>query len=215
MTTFSWATWHREYGDPDSGLSRRLVHVKRRLTDGLASAPAGPIRLISLCAGEGRDVIGVLPGHPRRDDVTARLVELDPEIAETARSAAAAAGLIGIEVVTGDAALLSNYIDIAPADVVLACGIFGNISESDIRTTIFGLSQLCRHGATVLWTRGRDLLPDLTSAIQSWFAEAGFDTVGYDFEEGHTFGVGAQRFRGEPVALQPDTRLFRFQPRTR
>ena len=35
----------------------------------LERAPAGDVRLISLCAGQGRDVIGVLTGHPRRDDV--------------------------------------------------------------------------------------------------------------------------------------------------
>ena len=43
----------------------------------LGHAPAVNIRLISLCAGRGRDVIGVLARHPHRDDVRARLVELD------------------------------------------------------------------------------------------------------------------------------------------
>jgi hypothetical protein len=31
-----------------------------------------------MCAGQGHDVLGALPDHPRRGDVTARLVELDP-----------------------------------------------------------------------------------------------------------------------------------------
>jgi hypothetical protein len=33
--------------------------------------------VISLCAGQGRDLLGVLADHPRREDVRARLVELD------------------------------------------------------------------------------------------------------------------------------------------
>jgi hypothetical protein len=181
------------------------------LSDGLDSAPAGPIRLISLCAGEARDVLGVLPTHPRRDDVTARLVEIDAGIAARARSRAAEAGLTSVEVVTGDAALVSAYADVAPADVVLACGIFGNVDESDIRATIEGLRQLSRPGAIVLWTRHHKE-PDLTPSIRNWFAEAGFDEIGFDIEDGHTFSVGSQRFRGPTPPLDPGLRLFEFLP---
>ena len=42
----------------------------------LDEAPAGPLRVISLCAGQGRDLIEVLAEHPRRGDVRARLVEV-------------------------------------------------------------------------------------------------------------------------------------------
>lgn len=212
MTEFSWATWHNGYANPESELSRRLRHVQRRLSDGLDAAPAGPIRLISLCAGEGRDVIGVLPSHPRRDDVTARLVELDPDIAAVARSTAAQAGLHNVEVVTGDAALVSAYAGLAPADIVLACGIFGNVDDADIRRTIDGLPQLSRPGATVLWTRTRRD-PDLTPSIRTWFQDAGFDEIGFDYEDGTLFSVGSQRFRGVTPALEPDAKLFEFLPR--
>jgi Putative methyltransferase len=217
-----WASWHEEYEDPDSDIARRLRHVQRRLAEGLDNAPAGPIRLISLCAGEGRDVIGVLPTHPRRDDVTARLVELDPGIAATARAAAANAGLDRVEVVAGDAALLSAYQDLSPADIVLACGIFGNVDDEDIRRTIVGLRQLSKPGATVLWTRSRRT-PDLTPAIRSWFSEAGFGEVAFDYEKDRGFSVGTQRFDLPPVAalaladvtvpFEPDTRLFEFRKR--
>ncbi len=211
VTASRWATWHEAYADPESGLSRRLRHVQRRFADGLTAAPPGPITVISLCAGEGRDVIGVLSEHPRRNDVTARLVELDPTIAAKARAAADAAGLTQVEVVTGDAAVVGSYQGIAPADVVLAVGIFGNVSEADIRATIDGLRSLSRAGATVLWTRHRKE-PDLTPTIRRWFAEAGFEELGFDHEDGHEFGVGAQRFVGTPIALEPGRRLFEFVP---
>lgn len=211
MTT--WATWHEDYDDPESDISRRLRHVQRRLADGLDHAPTGPIRLISLCAGEGRDVIGVLPTHPRRDDVTARLVELDPGIAAKARAAAEEAGLTHVHVATGDAAAVSAYADLAPADIVLACGIFGNVVEEDIRRTITGLRQLAKPGATVLWTRSRRE-PDLTPTIRTWFIEAGFSEIGFDYEDGRDFSVGSQRFDGETAPFEPDTRLFEFRRRT-
>jgi hypothetical protein len=207
-----WTNWHDGYADPDSDLSRRLAHVQHRLTDGLNAAPPGPIRLISLCAGEGRDVLGVLPTHPRRLDVTARLVELAPDIAATARSTAAALGLSRVEVITGDAALLAAYAGQAPADVVLACGIFGNVSKADIQNTIRGLRQLSKPGATILWTRHRGA-PDLTPHIRSWFAENEFAEVGFDSEDGRRFSVGTQVFRGVTAPFEPSTRLFEFEAR--
>jgi hypothetical protein len=85
-----WVEWHRDYDDPGSLLSRRLELVQGHLRAELDHAPAGDIRLISLCAGQGRDVIGVLAGHPRRDDVRARLVELDERNVAVARQGHAA-----------------------------------------------------------------------------------------------------------------------------
>ena len=73
-----WVQWHERYEDPDSGLSRRLRLVRRHVAEALDTAAPGPVRVLSLCAGEGRDLLGVLPGHPRREDVTATLVELEP-----------------------------------------------------------------------------------------------------------------------------------------
>ena len=160
--------------------------------------------------GPRRHRRAALPPAPRRR--TARLVELDPEIAAVARSTAAEAGLRNVEVVTGDAALVSAYAGLAPADIVLACGIFGNVDDADIRRTIDGLPQLSRPGATVLWTRTRRD-PDLTPSIRTWFQEAGFDEIGFDYEQDSLFSVGAQRFRGETPSLDPTAKLFEFLPR--
>jgi hypothetical protein len=86
-----WVDWHAAYADPTSSLSRRLAVVQHRLSNALDDAADGPIQLISACAGRGRDVIDVVAVHPRRDDVTARLVELDRYLAADARARAAAA----------------------------------------------------------------------------------------------------------------------------
>ena len=93
-----WVEWHEGYGDPASGLSARLRCVQRHLSRAIDQAAAGPVRLVSLCAGQGHDVAGVLPAHARRDDVTAVLVEADPRNAALARGRAAAAGLGQVEV---------------------------------------------------------------------------------------------------------------------
>jgi len=72
-----WVAWHAAYDDPSSPFSARLRRERSHLSDAIDQAPAGRIRLVSLCAGQGLDVIGVLPLHRRRDDVHAVLVEAD------------------------------------------------------------------------------------------------------------------------------------------
>jgi hypothetical protein len=204
-----WARWHERYDDPGSSLSRRLAIVQQRIRDAVSGAPAGPVRLASMCAGAGRDVIGALADHPRRADVRALLVELDPDLAATARRSATAAGLAGLEVADADASCTSAYATIVPVDVMLVCGVFGNVSDADIRATVDELPRLVAPGATVIWTRHR-LDPDLTPTIREWFAGAGFEEVAFDSEEGYSFGVGTARFNGAVQPFRPEAQLFRF-----
>jgi hypothetical protein len=108
-----------------------------------------------MCAGQGRDLLGALAGHPRRGDVRARLVELDPRNTAYARSAAKAAGLDRIEVLTADAALTDHYRDVAPADIVLVCGLFANLTDDDVRHTV----DHCPRAVRKRWHRHLDPAP--------------------------------------------------------
>jgi hypothetical protein len=204
-----WAAWHEPYDQPGSYLSRRLTTVQQRIREALSAQPPGPIRVISMCAGQGRDLLGVLPEHPRRDDVVARLVELDPYLAAYAAESARSAGLDNVDIVVADAGLSGAYDGLVPAHVALVCGVFGNIPENDIRGTMSALPRLCLPGATVIWTRHRRA-PDRTGAIREWFAESGFEELAFDTEEDFPFGVGTHRLVGEVLPYQRDLRLFEF-----
>lgn len=203
-----WLDWHAAYDDPGSGLSQRLRAVQEQVRAGLDRSPAGPVRLVSMCAGQGRDVTGVLAGHPRRADTRARLVELDPAIAAIAAQAADAAGLSQVEVVTGDAGLTDHYQDLVPAQVVLACGVFGNITDADIRRTVTAMPRLCARGGTVIWTRHRGHR-DLVPQICAWFEAHGFERL-WVSDPGLGWGAGAHCFTGTPEPLVPGQRLFTF-----
>jgi len=203
-----WAAWHEAYDDPRTPLAQRLVAVQARITEVLDQAPPGPLNAVSICAGQGRDLIGVLRDHPRGGDVTARLVELDPRNTETARHLAAAAGLTQVEVVTGDAAQTDAYAGLVPASLVLACGVSGNITDEDIVRTIRCCTGLCAAGGTVIWTRGRRE-PDMIPQICDWFAAEGFELVGVS-EPGTRWGVGAHRFAGTPTPLPAGEQMFTF-----
>ncbi len=197
-----WVAWHRAYDDATSSLSIRLERVRWHLARALDEAPPpGPVRLVSLCAGQGPDVLGVLPGHSRRRDVSALLVEADPLNADVAKVGAAKAGLDSVRVRQADAGIVTNFADALPADVLLLCGIFGNVSAADIRSTVDAAASLCADGATVIWTRHRRP-PDLTVQVRDWFAANGFDEVAFEAPQTDALtGVGVHRLaRRSPAA---------------
>jgi hypothetical protein len=196
-----WARWHDRY-DEDSPLARRLVVVQARIRELLDRAPAGPIRVVSICAGQGRDLLPVLATHPRGGDVHARLVELDP------RNVAAIPVVPNVEIVRGDAASLSAYDGAVPAQIVIACGVFGNIVVDDVRRTIEHLPMLCARGGSVIWTRS-PRAPDVCPAIRGWFADNAFEEE-FFYVEPDAFGVGVHRFTGEPQPLDATVKLFTF-----
>ncbi|WP_349258492.1 SAM-dependent methyltransferase [Stackebrandtia sp.] len=208
MSRVDWRDWHDDYDDPASSLSRRLRAVQARVREALDDRPPGEIRVVSLCAGQGRDLLGVLVDHPRRQDVRARLVELDPRNTAVAAAAAAASHLENVDVVTADASLTDHYLDLAPADLVLACGIFGNITDADVMRTIDHCAGLCREGGTVLWTRHRGA-PDLVPSICERFAERGFE-LRWLSDPDAGYGVGAHVSRGSPRPLAAGERMFTF-----
>jgi hypothetical protein len=135
------------------------------------------------------------------------LVELDGRLAGAASMASQHAGLNNVDVRRVDAGNPSTYRDVLRADVLLLCGIFGNIVEADIKRTIAAASAMVVAGGFVLWTRGGSE-PDLRPVIRRWFSEAGMAEVAFD---GHpeAYGVGVCRVEGPSSAALPD-RLFTF-----
>lgn len=209
MAERDWLAWHDPYDDPSSSLSRRLEVVQHHLAAALDRCTDGPIPILSMCGGQGRDLFGVLERHLRGPDVTARLVELDERNVAIAAGRAAELDSPHIEVVQGDAGVTDAYAGIVPATVALACGVFGNISDRDIETTVAALPTLCSAGATVIWTRHRKS-PDLTPSVRQWFADAGFQEDAFEALAGTSVGVGVHRLVGHPAAFEPGRRLFDF-----
>ena len=208
-TARDWVEWHRAYDDPESRLSRRLLVVQRHLREAL-DRREGEMRIISMCAGEGRDVIPVLADHPRRREIAARLVELDLRNAAIARTAIDAAHLERVEIVVGDAGLNANYGGAVPAEIVIACGVFGNIPDEDIRNTIEHLPVFCAQLATVIWTRGRRPDHDLTPQIRGWFEQYGFEELAFEAPEELRYSVGVHRLIAQPRGFEAGVKLFCF-----
>ena len=178
-----WRAWHDAYAQPGSDLSRRLRLLQGELSSWLDERPGEALTVVSVCAGQGHDLLGVL--------------------------AARQAGLRQVEIVQADAGELSTYDGLVPADLVLLAGVFGNISDADVRRTIGALPQLCAPGGTVLWTRTRRD-PDLTPAVRRWLRDEGFSEQAVLAAADVLFCVGVHRFTGVPQALSAGDKLFQF-----
>ena len=212
MTNTDWSQWHVAYGRENSGLADRLDAVRAEINRRLDETAPDPVHVISACAGDGRDLLGALAERTDVGRVSALLVEYDATLASRARAAADVLDA-RVEVHQADAAQSSIYKDYAPADLVLLCGIFGNISDCDVRATIQAAPQLCGPRAEVIWTRHRRD-PDLTPSIRKWFAAAGFDEVAFVAPEGDEssaqWSVGVHRLAIEPQRLKTGRHWFTF-----
>ena len=215
--TRDWVRWHQDYESPKSSLARRLRVVRRELRRALTDAPSGvdgSRYLVSMCAGDGRDVLPVLAEQDRGRGVRAVLVELDPVLAQRARTTADELGLAGVEVRTADAGTTDVYLDWPRAQLLLVCGVFGNVPVEDVRRTIASLPCLLAAGGIVIWTRGRaGDAHDPSLDIRTCFTDHGFAELSFTSPADATFRVGMHQLAGRSAdrpPLQPGTRLFRF-----
>jgi hypothetical protein len=206
-----WLGWYQAYDDPASSLARRLEVVKHQLSGALDAVTATKPVLLSLCAGDGRDVIGVLGARSTPTLVSAVLIEIDPTLARRARKAAADAGLSSVQVRCGDAGDPASFSDVLPADVLMLCGIFGNIEHSAVKSVVDAVPRLIRSGGYVIWTRGGSQ-PDRRPEIRRWFSSAGLEEVAFEGAP-EPYGVGTNRQLRRPApspAHEKADRLFTF-----
>lgn len=203
-----WVRWHADYREPGSPLHRRLDEVRARIRAAVGPAPAAGFRLVAMCAGQGDDLLGALAGHPAAARLAGRLVELDPVNAGILRERIAVSGLPW-EVVEADAADPDAYAGAIPADLVLACGVFGNIPDADVLRTIAALPAFCRPQATVIWTRHRQP-PDLTPRVRAALAQAGFRERAHVAPDDVEWSVGVHRYERDTPGPLPAGPLFRF-----
>ena len=190
-------------------MSRRLRLVQRHIASWLDERPGDGLTGVSVCAGQGYDLLGVLATRADARRVRCALLEYDQRNVATARSGATGAALTNVKVVHADAGELSAYVGSVPADLLLMAGVFGNISEDDVHRTVEALPQLCAPEATVIWTRSRRA-PDLTPAVRRWLQAADLVEQAFHAPDEVLFSVGVHRFVDVPRPLVPHGKLFDF-----
>ncbi|MFT4085200.1 MAG: class I SAM-dependent methyltransferase [Nocardioides sp.] len=204
----NYVEWHRIYDDPDSSMSWRLGVVRSLVSQFLDEHP-GAVRILSSCAGDGRDVLDVLAHRDDASRVSVVLLEIDPVLAARAREAGRLTGA-DVEVREVDAGSTDAYQGAVPADLVLLVGIFGNLATADVERAIAAAPHLCAADGLLVWSHGR-VPHDRNSQVRRWLTAAGFDEEFYaELDRRSHPSVGMWRLTGRPAPLEPGRRLFEF-----
>ncbi|MBD2486617.1 class I SAM-dependent methyltransferase family protein [Aulosira sp. FACHB-615] len=206
-----WFEWHDLY-KTEPRLQQRLEIVREFIAHSLNFSPSGVIRVVSVCAGDGRDLLGTLVNHPRAQDVHARLVELNPQLVERGKATIESLGLTKqIEFINGDATIASNYLGAVPADIVIVCGVFGNLAdENELNRLLGNLSFLSKKGAFVIWTRGHSNGIPHSETVRTSLQKAGFAEVNFKLTATGDMGIGIHRYLGENVPEPKEQQFFVF-----
>ncbi len=209
-----WFEWHAQYRRSPE-LRARLELVRQSISQVLLARPPGPIQVVSICAGDGRDLLGALLDHSRTADVKARLVEADPRLVSSGRQAVRAADLDSqIEFAQADATDLVSYEGAIPAALVLLCGVIGNVSVGQLPSLCQGLTSLCLPGGSLIWTLG--LGTEETAPVElvtEHLQAAGFTMAAYHTTPRGRFGVGVAQFSGPTTPSRSTWFEFAGQPR--
>jgi SAM-dependent methyltransferase len=206
-----WHEWQKGYDDAGAERAGRPRAVRALVAAVVDEAAAGLVTIVSICGGEGREVIGALEDHPRRGDVRGRLIELDANNAAVARRWANDAGLTGLEVVHGDASRADAYDGLPPADLVVISGLFGHLDDDDQQSTIEFLRQLCRPGGSVVWSFTARK-PLRVPKLRRFFAERGFEELSFVTLPGDDLAltVAVSRYRGTRQEFPARPTCFTF-----
>ena len=208
-TIADWNEWHHQYDDPDSELSHRSRLVREQVVAAVDAMPPGPVTVVSICGGQGLELIGALADHPRRTDVRGRLVELDERNAEIAREGTRVAGIDGLEVLQGDASASDSYAGLPRADLVILSGVFGHLAPADRRTLIGALPQICGSGGKVVLTT-YEVQPERTEELRAIFGAVGFEEIDDTLTPGRTFGIIVEQLQAAEEPFVAGASLFEF-----
>ena len=207
-----WVTWHERY-NTNRGLKARLKAVCGQIENCLNACPPGQIRVVSVCCGDGRDLLTALINHPREKDVVAYLIDQERALIESGQDSANLSG-IGhqLNFIVGDATLASSYKGIVPADLVLVCGVFGHVLKEDLPKLVQSLGGMCKTGGYVIWTRhakawdGEIHVP----LINQLFEQTGFEPISFSVTEEGASCIGTYRYKEQPAPLAASSKLFNF-----
>ncbi|MFL5844485.1 MAG: SAM-dependent methyltransferase [Solirubrobacteraceae bacterium] len=211
-TTTDLLAWHTAFDDARSPLGHRLAVVQSQLRQALCARRPGPIRLLSIHAGRGHDVIGVLADHPRAAEIHAVLLEPDGRHCAEMRTVVEHEGLDNVEIVEGNAWGPASRAGAEAADILLAGGLFGSVPHRQLPPVISGLPEACTIGADVIWSRQRRA-PDAAPLIQACLANHGFAEVAC--ETTGLFTVGTHRLAGGPPSLEDELATYLRDKRIR
>ena len=117
---------------------------------------------------------------------------------------------------TGDAGHVATFEDRLPVDILMLCGIFGNVAREDVVRTVAAARLMVADGGAVIWTRGHRVSDepgehdgDPADWVRRRFEAVGFEELAFVRPEEATYRVGLERQKRRVDQELPE-RLFTF-----
>jgi 2-polyprenyl-3-methyl-5-hydroxy-6-metoxy-1,4-benzoquinol methylase len=207
----NWSGWPElAYERPK--YRERLRVVQEQIAQCLDEAPHTPLRILSMCAGDGRDVIGVLQSDCQRREVEAYLLELNGQSVTAGIKRAKASGLENvIRFIHADATAYSTYRDLAPFDIVLVCGVWGHVPAQDRAKLIRALASFCKPGASVIWTLKISQGEHRLAEVRTQFDTACWSPVRQVLTSDRKLAVCTYVYRGATLEVPANGQIFSFR----
>jgi hypothetical protein len=196
--------WHDNYEDKTSTPYKRTLIVKKLIVDYLINK--NNITILSICAGQGRDVLTSLNA-----DTYAYLIDIDKKCIDYAQSYVNNNNIHNVSIIKADASLISTYVDnnIPKADLILICGVFGHLSLEDISITAQSLKQLIKTGGSVIWTRHK-FDNDITKEVREAFELAGYKEETFISPKEEPFSIGMHKLIENAIEPIYDLKMFDY-----
>ncbi len=207
-----WKAWHTRY-QTDTELQARLELVKASINEALLALPAGKITVLSLCSGDARDIIEVLPTHARCPDVSGWLLESNASLVHDAQQAILRHGLeASLFPCVADATDAKSYATIPPAHLLVLAGVFGSVDNDEIPRFLLNLQVLCAPSAYVIWTQNISTAEGQrrTAIIQQELGHQEFSPINIITTPQQRYHVGLHQYAGNHRSRELDDRLFTF-----
>ena len=103
--------------------------------------------------------------------------------------------------------------DVVPVDVLMLCGVLGNVSDDDARRILTGAALMLQRGGTMIWTRGNRIRwrgPERVGP-QACLLDAGWEERSFVRPDDASYRVGVHTWKGIASGFLAD-RLFAFVP---
>jgi 2-polyprenyl-3-methyl-5-hydroxy-6-metoxy-1,4-benzoquinol methylase len=199
-----WYDWHIEkHSDPNSYTSQRMTDIGLVIEEYLKDT-VHRSNIVSVCAGQGLDLIPILRQYPNSAD--AYLIDIEQQNIDHINKIST--GLEGIHTYAADATVSNTYINnkIPRANLLLVCGVFAHLTSEDQSIFIQNMRSLLKPGGYVIWTRIDEYLND----IHEKFENNGYKKIDLSHINLSTGSVGMSRLKESIKTLHPDKQIFNF-----
>jgi hypothetical protein len=116
-----------------------------------------------------------------------------------------------VHFIHADATDYATYQGMAPADIVLACGVWGHVPAHERVSLAGALAALCKPRGTVTWTRGISNGVARLREIELLFERPEWEPVRITTTVDEKWTVSSYRYVGAQIELPPAGRIFNFQ----